>query len=198
MLEINPTFACSIFTNYKYITKPIWGCEYNPPTILGLEPMHRRENKHRILTTSARTRLLTLSPISPEMSEPNCCSVVRKRFNLLSCLAPQAGGSCCCWVAIGPLGGAPGAIADGGDGVWLWTLPCGEWAPLRPVGNQCRCESDCERKYQWGTKSCSVNTRQVSIPGRVNTVVTHNVAIQWQCQHQCCVNACYSLHVVSG
>ena len=134
------------------------GCQYNPPTLLGQERLHLWENKHRILTTRARTRLRTLSPISPEMSEPNCWSVVRKRFNLLSCLAPQAGGSCCCWVAIWLLGGAPGAIADGGDGVWLWTLPCGEWAPLRPAGNQCRCNS--ERKYLWVTKSHNVNSRQ--------------------------------------
>lgn len=28
------------------------------------------------------------------MSLPNCCSVVRKRFSLHSCRAPQAGGSC--------------------------------------------------------------------------------------------------------
>lgn len=39
----------------------------------------------------------TRSPISGEMSLPNCCRVVRKRFSLLSCLAPQAGGSC--WLA---------------------------------------------------------------------------------------------------
>lgn len=46
------------------------------------------------LTTSPSTRLRTLSPISGDMSLPNCCSVVRKRFNLQSCRAPQAGGSC--------------------------------------------------------------------------------------------------------
>lgn len=48
-------------------------------------------------TTSASTRLRTLSPISGEMSLPNCCSVVRKRFNLLSWRAPQVAGSC--WLA---------------------------------------------------------------------------------------------------
>lgn len=48
-------------------------------------------------TTRARTRLRTLSPISGEMSLPNCCSVVRNRFSLLSCRAPQVAGSC--WLA---------------------------------------------------------------------------------------------------
>lgn len=48
-------------------------------------------------TTRARTRLRTLSPISGEMSLPNCCSVVRKRFSLLSWRAPQVAGSC--WLA---------------------------------------------------------------------------------------------------
>lgn len=38
-------------------------------------------------STSARTR----SPISGEMSPPNCCRVVRKRLSLLSCRAPQPG-----------------------------------------------------------------------------------------------------------
>lgn len=48
-------------------------------------------------TTRARTRLRTLSPISGEMSLPNCCSVVKKRFSLLSWRAPQVAGSC--WLA---------------------------------------------------------------------------------------------------
>lgn len=47
-----------------------------------------------VLTTSARTRVRTFSPISGEMSLPNCCRVVRKRFNLLSCRAPQVAGNC--------------------------------------------------------------------------------------------------------
>lgn len=47
------------------------------------------------LTTSPSTSVRTRSPISGEMSEPNCCRVVRKRFSLLSCRAPQAGGRCC-------------------------------------------------------------------------------------------------------
>ena len=46
------------------------------------------------LTTNPSTNVRTLSPISGEISEPNCCNVVRNLFNLLSCLAPQAGGSC--------------------------------------------------------------------------------------------------------
>lgn len=50
-----------------------------------------------ILTTSPSTSVRTRSPISGEMSFPNCCRVVRKRFSLLSCRAPQAGGSC--WLA---------------------------------------------------------------------------------------------------
>lgn len=49
------------------------------------------------LTTRASTRLRTLSPISGEMSLPNCCSVVRKRLSLLSWRAPQVAGSC--WLA---------------------------------------------------------------------------------------------------
>lgn len=80
------------------------------------------------LTTSPSTRLRTLSPISGDMSLPNCCSVVRKRFNLQSCRAPQAGGSC--WLEreavedmagplLKPLGvdGAP--LSDVGE----WLLP---------------------------------------------------------------------------
>lgn len=39
--------------------------------------------------TSPRTR----SPISGDISEPNCIRVVRNLFSLLNCLAPQAGGS---------------------------------------------------------------------------------------------------------
>ncbi|TNN80498.1 hypothetical protein EYF80_009237 [Liparis tanakae] len=62
------------------------------------------------------------------MSLPNCCSVVRKRFSLQSCRAPQAGGSC--WLEseavddiagplLKPLGvdGAP--FSDVGE----WLLP---------------------------------------------------------------------------
>ena len=56
-------------------------------------------------------------------------SVVRKRFNLLSCRAPHAGGSCC---GPGALDGVGAVI--GGEGVRppLRVL-CGEWSP--PVGN---------------------------------------------------------------
>lgn len=54
------------------------------------------KESHQTLTTSPSTRLRTRSPISGEMSLPNCCSVVRKRLSLQSCRAPQAGGSC--WV----------------------------------------------------------------------------------------------------
>lgn len=62
------------------------------------------------------------------MSLPNCCNVVRKRFSLQSCRAPQAGGSC--WLdseavedmagpLLKPLGvdGAP--FSDVGE----WLLP---------------------------------------------------------------------------
>ena len=45
------------------------------------------------LTTKFNTKLRTRSPISGEMSEPNCCNVVRNLLSLLSCLAPHAGGS---------------------------------------------------------------------------------------------------------
>lgn len=75
-------------------------------------------------TTRARTRLRTLSPISGEMSLPNCCSVVRKRFSLLNWRAPQVAGSC--WFASdeeeeedGPLlyrcGGEGTALRVGGE-----------------------------------------------------------------------------------
>lgn len=47
------------------------------------------------LTTSPSTSVRTRSPISGEMSLPNCCRVVRKRLSLLSCRAPQAGGRSC-------------------------------------------------------------------------------------------------------
>lgn len=56
-----------------------------------------KEQKKCSLTTSPSTRVRTLSPISGEMSLPNCCKVVRNLFSLLSCLAPQAGGNC--WLA---------------------------------------------------------------------------------------------------
>ena len=46
-----------------------------------------------IHTTKFITSPLTRSPISGEMSDPNCISVVRNLLSLLSCLAPQAGGS---------------------------------------------------------------------------------------------------------
>ena len=76
------------------------------------------------LTTNPSTRLRTRSPISGEMSDPNCMSVVRNLLSLLSCLAPQAGGSCC------PI---PGPPDEGGDGVRPFRLLCGEWTPFIPV-----------------------------------------------------------------
>lgn len=82
----------------------------------------------RVEFTNPNTRLRTLSPISGEISLPNCCRVVRKRFSLQSCRAPQAGGSC--WLdneavedmagpLLKPLGvdGAP--FSDVGE----WLLP---------------------------------------------------------------------------
>lgn len=33
--------------------------------------------------------------VAPRVPVPNCCRVARKRLSLLSCRAPQAGGSCC-------------------------------------------------------------------------------------------------------
>lgn len=80
---------------------------YMRPTLLNNKHKHkrgkRREKDHSyysigfLLTTSPSTRVRTLSPISGEMSLPNCCKVVRNLFSLLSCLAPQAGGNC--WLA---------------------------------------------------------------------------------------------------
>lgn len=49
----------------------------------------------RRLTTSARTRVLTLSPVSGEMSEPNCTMVVRNLRILANCLASSS----CAWLA---------------------------------------------------------------------------------------------------
>lgn len=57
----------------------------------------KRRARWRTLTTRPSTSVRTRSPISGEMSLPNCCRVVRKRLSLLSCRAPQAGGSC--WLA---------------------------------------------------------------------------------------------------
>lgn len=82
------------------------------------------------LTTSARTRVRTFSPISGEMSLPNCCRVVRKRFSLLSCRAPHVAGSC--WFVSeeeeeeeGPLlnlwGGDGAPFSVGGE----WFIPLG-------------------------------------------------------------------------
>lgn len=66
-------------------------------------------------TTKFITSPLTRSPISGEISEPNCCKVVRNRFSLLNCLAPQAGGS---WFT-------PLPIFDGETGPDTF-----EWIPL--------------------------------------------------------------------
>lgn len=82
------------------------------------------------LTTRARTRVRTFSPISGEMSLPNCCRVVRKRFSLLSCRAPHVAGSC--WLVseeeeeeAGPLpkrwGGDGAPLSVGGE----WFIPLG-------------------------------------------------------------------------
>ena len=76
-----------------------------------------------ILTTNPKTSVRTRSPISGDISEPNCCSVVRKRLSLLSWRAPHAGGSC--WPE-------PELAMDGGDGVRPLTLLCGECAPFIP------------------------------------------------------------------
>lgn len=75
------------------------------------------------LTTSPSTRVRTLSPISGEMSLPNCCKVVRNLFSLLSCLAPQAGGNC--WLAK--------EDEEEDDGPLLKPLG-GEGAPFNAVG----------------------------------------------------------------
>lgn len=76
-----------------------------------------------ILTTSARTRVRTFSPISGEMSLPNCCRVVRKRFNLLSCRAPQVAGNC--WLV------SADDVEEAGP---LLNLCGGDGAPLRVGG----------------------------------------------------------------
>lgn len=56
---------------------------------------------------------------------PNCCSVVRNRLSLLSCLAPQAGGSC--WLARDDEEDEEGLLLKplGGDGAPLSAV--GEW-----------------------------------------------------------------------
>lgn len=82
------------------------------------------------LTTRPSTRLRTRSPISGEMSLPNCCSVVRKRLSLQSWRAPQAGGSC--WVERAALEEAAGPLLKplGVEGAPLSAV--GEW-PLLPL-----------------------------------------------------------------
>lgn len=77
------------------------------------------------LTTRPNTSVRTRSPISGEMSLPNCWSVVRKRLSLLSCLAPQAGGSC--WLAREEEEEDEGPLLKplGGDGAPLSAV--GEW-----------------------------------------------------------------------
>lgn len=76
-------------------------------------------------TTSPRTRVRTRSPISGEMSLPNCCSVVRKRFSLESWRAPQAGGSW--WVEREAVEEVAGPLLNplGVDGAPLMAV--GEW-----------------------------------------------------------------------
>lgn len=76
-------------------------------------------------TTSPRTRVRTRSPISGEMSFPNCCRVVRKRFSLESWRAPQAGGSW--WVDREALEDVAGPLLNplGVDGAPLMAV--GEW-----------------------------------------------------------------------
>jgi len=47
-----------------------------------------------LLTTKLIMSDRTRSPISGEISEPNCWSVVKNLFNLLNCLDEQVGGCC--------------------------------------------------------------------------------------------------------
>lgn len=67
----------------------------------------------------------TRSPISGEMSFPNCCRVVRKRLSLESWRAPQAGGSW--WVDREALEEVAGPLLNplGVDGAPLMAV--GEW-----------------------------------------------------------------------
>lgn len=87
------------------------------------------------LTTSPSTSVRTRSPISGEMSLPNCCRVVRKRLSLLSCRAPQAGGRCCVdSEAVDEVAG-PLLKPLGVDGVPLTAV--GEWLlPFITVGTK--------------------------------------------------------------
>lgn len=91
------------------------------------------------LTTSPSTSVRTRSPISGEMSLPNCCRVVRKRLSLLSCRAPQAGGRCCVdSEAVDEVAG-PLLKPLGVDGVPLMAV--GEWLlPFITVGGRRGCE----------------------------------------------------------
>lgn len=85
------------------------------------------------LTTRPSTSVRTRSPISGEMSLPNCCRVVRNRLSLLSCRAPQAGGRCCVdSEAVDEVAG-PLLKPLGVDGVPLMAV--GEWLlPFITVG----------------------------------------------------------------
>lgn len=87
------------------------------------------------LTTRPSTSVRTRSPISGEMSLPNCCRVVRNRLSLLSCRAPQAGGRCCVdSEAVDEVAG-PLLKPLGVDGVPLMAV--GEWLlPFITVGGE--------------------------------------------------------------
>lgn len=95
---------------------------------------------HRVptrLTTSPSTSVRTRSPISGEMSLPNCCRVARKRLSLLSCRAPQAGGSCCVDSAAVHEVAGPLLKPLGVDGAPLMAV--GEWLlPFITVGGGVR------------------------------------------------------------
>jgi hypothetical protein len=93
-----------------------------------------------VLTTSARTRVRTFSPISGEMSLPNCCRVVRKRFNLLSCRAPQVAGNC--WFV------SADDVEEAGP---LLNLCGGDGAPFR-VGGEWLIPLLTKRKPKWKTQ----------------------------------------------
>ena len=105
---------------------------------VGLEEWNKKRTKRKVCSllelarnssivtvefTGARTRVRTFSPISGEMSLPNCCRVVRKRFNLLSCRAPQVAGNC--WLV------SADDVEEAGP---LLNLCGGDGAPLRVGG----------------------------------------------------------------
>lgn len=114
----------------------------------------------------------TRSPISGEMSLPNCCSVVRKRLSLESWRAPQAGGSW--WVEREAVEEVAGPLLNplGVDGAPLMAV--GEWLlPFITVGRDgiegqggWPCLGTAGTRLRWGNWSILLGTAGLAHPGK--------------------------------